>query len=126
MTLKHLFYLLIGAGLLYLYFWIDSHVSPLAAVGIFAYFGGIVTCIVIYALAHQSLLGAVGSLKNVLAPTIKEDARVTGEFLRQQARTQGQYDRMNLRHQPHDQPPPQPQPLSEAEQFFSQHQQYRV
>jgi hypothetical protein len=123
MKLKHLLQLLGVGAAGYLYYWIKVNVNELAAVAVFSFIAGMLTVVVIYSLAHQSLIGAVANFKNLMAPAVKEQIRVDGEYLRQQARTQGQYDRTSMRYSG---PAPQPQPPSEADAFFAQHQQYRV
>ena len=62
--------LLIGAG--YGFYWLRTNVSPEMATLVLGYILGIITCVVLYALARQDLLGAIGHLKGVLGPSIKE------------------------------------------------------
>ena len=116
--------LLIGAG--YGFYWLRTNVSPEVAALVLGYVLGIITCVVLYTLAHQTLLGAIGHLKGVLAPSIKEQARTDGVAYREQMKTQGAYDRAAIRNQPTYVAPTPPPPPTAAEQFFQQNAHLRM
>lgn len=116
--------LLIGAG--YGFYWLHTNVSPEMATLVLGYILGIITCVVLYALARQDLLGAIGHLKGVLGPSIKEQMRTDGVVYREQARTQGAYDRAAIRNQPTYAAPAPPPPPTAAEQFFQQNAHLRM
>ena len=126
MKLKHIFGLALLGGAGYGFYWLRANVSPEVATLILGYVLGILTCVALYALAHQTLLGAIGHLKGVLAPSIKEQVRTDGVAYREQMKTWGAQERAALRNQPTYVAPTPPPPPTAAEQFFERNAHLRM